>query len=292
MADETVTIDGRVVCFADYGPGDSLPVLWCHAGPGSRFEPAPLVDDATAAGLRLIGIDRPGYGMSTPMPGRTIAGWVGDALAVADSVGIERFAVVGESTGGAYALALAAGAPERVLGVVACCAMTDMRCDECRATMSPLYAHAVWDAPDREAAIAAALEAHGENGSRMVEMAAQLPPSDAALFADPSWLGSMRAEAVPAMFAFGFEGYADDRIADKAGWVDFDVSAITCPVIVLHGSEDVICDPRQARHTSELVPGAELRIVDGLGHFSIAKQIVPALVDLLGPKCGAPLGGA
>lgn len=83
------------------------------------------------------------------------------------------------------------------------------------------------------------------------------------------------------MFSFGFEGYADDRIADKAGWVDFDVSTLSCPVIVLHGSEDIICDPRQARHTSELVPGAELRIVDGLGHFSIAREIVPALADLL-----------
>ncbi len=230
--------------------------------------------------------------MSTPLPGRTIAGWVGDALAVADSIDIERFAAVGESTGGAYALALAALAPERVLGVVACCAMTDMRCEECRSTMSPLHAHAVWDAPDRDAAIAAALEAHGENGSRMVEMAAQLPPSDAALFTDPSWLASMRAEAVPAMFAFGFEGYADDRIADKPGWVDIDVTTVSCPVIVLHGSEDVICDPRQARHTAELVPGAELRIVDGLGHFSIAKQIVPALVDLLASTSGAQLDGA
>lgn len=291
MADDTVTIGRRVVGFADYGPRDGVPVLWCHGGPGSRLEPAPLVDAATDAGLRLIGIDRPGYGMSTPMPGRTIVGWVSDALAVAGVLEIEHFAAAGDSTGGAYALALAVRAPERVLGVLACCAITDMQCDDCRATMSPLHAHAVWDAPDRAAAVAAALEAHGENGSRMVEMAAQLPLSDAALFADPAWLASMRAEAVPAMFAFGLEGYADDRIADKRGWVDFDVSTIRCPVIVLHGSEDVICDPRQAHHTAELVPGAELRIVNGLGHFSIANEVVPALVDLLGPASGPRLAG-
>jgi pimeloyl-ACP methyl ester carboxylesterase len=100
------------------------------------------------------------------------------------------------------------------------------------------------------------------------------------VFSDAAWLASMRAEAVPAMFAFGFQGYADDRIADNAGWVDFDVSTISCRVIVLHGSEDIICDPRQARHTAQLVPGAEVRILDGLGHFSIAKHIVPALIDL------------
>ena len=70
------------------------------------MEPAHLGDEAAEAGLLLIGIDRPGYGMSTPCPGRTIAGWVPDALAVADELGTTKFVAVGESTGGAYALAL------------------------------------------------------------------------------------------------------------------------------------------------------------------------------------------
>src|SRR3954464_6157218 len=123
MADHTLTIDSRLVGFADYGPGDGIPVLWCHGGPGSRFEPAPLADAAATAGLRLIGIDRPGYGLSEPQPGRTLVGWIRDAIAVADRLGAEQFGTVGVSTGGAYALALAAMEPPRVLGVVACAAM-------------------------------------------------------------------------------------------------------------------------------------------------------------------------
>jgi pimeloyl-ACP methyl ester carboxylesterase len=106
---------------ADSGIGDAAAVLWCHGGPGSRLEPAYLRRVASEAGLRIIGIDRPGYGLSTPQPGRTIAAWVPEALAVADHLGLGPFAAVGISTGGAYALALAALAPERVLGVVACC---------------------------------------------------------------------------------------------------------------------------------------------------------------------------
>jgi pimeloyl-ACP methyl ester carboxylesterase len=47
------------------------------------------------------------------------------------------------------------------------------------------------------------------------------------------------------------------------------VADITCPVIVLHGADDVIADPIHARHTAAIVPGAELRILAGLGHFSI-----------------------
>ena len=87
--------------------------------------------------------------------------------------------------------------------------------------------------------------------------------------------------AVPAMFAHGLEGYTDDRLADGPGWTTFDVTDITCPVIVLHGGADVIAHPVHARHTAAIVPGAELRIFDDLGHFSIQDHLVPAIVDVL-----------
>lgn len=274
--------DGRVVGFADYGPPAATAVLWCHGGPGSRIEPAHLAAEADRAGLRIIGVDRPGYGLSTPQPGRTIAGWVPDALAVADHLGIAQFVTVGISTGGAYALALAADAPDRVLGAVACCAMTDMRWPAGRATMSRLHTHAVWEAPDRVAAIAAATEAHGEGGSKMRGdgMAPVLAPSDAELFASTAWIAHAPA-AFRAMFAQGLEGYADDRLADGGGWISFDVSSIRCPVTVLHGRCDRIVNVIHAGHTAELIAHADLVIVDDLGHFSIVTQVVPAIRALL-----------
>ena len=84
-------------------------------------------------------------------------------------------------------------------------------------------------------------------------------------------------EAVPVMFAHGLEGYADDRIADGPGWVDFDVAAIVCPFIVLHGSADVITTVVHAEYTAAIVPGADLRIYDRLGRLSIEDEIVPTL---------------
>lgn len=87
--------------------------------------------------------------------------------------------------------------------------------------------------------------------------------------------------AVPAMVAQGLAGYTDDRLSDGLGWVTFDVADITRPVIVLHGARDLICDPIHARHTAAIVPNAELRIVDDLGHLSIEDQIVPTIIDVL-----------
>ena len=78
------TEDHRVVGFAEYGDSNGVPVITCHGGPGSRLSPKRNAEEAAAAGFRLIGIDRPGYGESSALPGRSIADWTKDALAVAD----------------------------------------------------------------------------------------------------------------------------------------------------------------------------------------------------------------
>jgi pimeloyl-ACP methyl ester carboxylesterase len=175
--------------------------------------------------------------------------------------------------------------PDRVLGVVACCAVTDMRCDKARRTMSVAHAHAVWDAPDRDAALAAAVDAHGINGSKMLDggMNEALAPSDLSLFRDPAWMKHAMA-AFPAMFTHGLEGYADDRLADGGGWTEFDVLTIRCPVTVLHGALDKICPVVNAQHTAEIVPNARLMVYDDLGHFSIVTKVIPAIRDCYAPR--------
>lgn len=279
MKEGTITMpDGRTVGFADYGTPDQIPVLWCHGGPGCRFEPGYVAADAARAGLRLVGIDRPGYGQATPWPGRTIGGWVPDALAVADHLDIERFAVAGCSTGGAYALALASRS-DRVLGAVACCAVTDMRWAPGKAMN--VSCHPVWNAPDREGALAVALVLFGEDGGRMAaESRGDFAEADKALFADPEylryWLGM-----VPEMFAHGVVGYTDDRLADGRGWHDFDVAAITCPVVVLHGGSDALIPVANAHHTAAIVTGATLRTFDEHGHLSIVPEVVGAIRQML-----------
>ena len=280
-SDGEVHVGGRAVAYRDFGPVENTPVIWCHGGPGSRIEPAPHAAAARSAGYRLVGIDRPGYGRSSPWPGRSIAGWIPDGLAVADALGLDQFFSVGVSTGGAYALALAATVPERVVGVVACCALTDMRWPEGRASMVGELTEGVWAAPSREAAMDIATRLFGDGGSGMLDGRAggQLSAPDLAYLVDPAFLAAS-AEGFPAMFAQGVTGYVDDRLADGVGWMSFDISAVRCPVVVLHGELDSLCPVLQAHHTARVVPHARLDIRPEHGHLSIMTEVTEALSTL------------
>lgn len=289
MIDRTLTLaDGRTVKFAEYGHAPDAPVVWCHGGPGTRLEPAALEDEAIQEGLRIIAIDRPGYGGSTPNPGRDIASWVPDAIEVAERAGANRFLTLGVSTGGAYALALAAIAPERVSGVVMCCALTDMQWAEGREMMTEPAISGIWDAPTRGSALAIAESQFGPNGSKILELgssalrqrATELGSADLAAFLDPERLAAMTA-ATQETFAFGLEGYVDDRIADGQGWRSFDVGSIRCPVRVIHGRQDSMVPVAHALHTVEIVPGATAHIYDELGHFTVVQQAIPTLGKML-----------
>jgi pimeloyl-ACP methyl ester carboxylesterase len=280
MREGTITLeDGRTVGFADFGTPDQIAVLWCHGGPSSRLEPESFAASAREAGLRFIGIDRPGYGWSTPQPGRTIGGWVSDAIAVLDHLAIDRFVAVGASTGGAYAMALAASS-NRVLAAVACCAVSDMGWTEGKEMVhgAPL----AWGSRDREKVMAIATEQFGANGSKVDVHSGgiPLPPSDRALFADPEYLACWLRN-VKQMFVQGVAGYADDRLADGVGWGSFNVGKVTCPVAVIHGGSDNFVPVAHARHTATIVPGATLRICEPLGHFSIANEMVSTVSELL-----------
>jgi pimeloyl-ACP methyl ester carboxylesterase len=89
-------------------------------------------------------------------------------------------------------------------------------------------------------------------------------------------------ENFPAMFTFGVQGYADDRLADGPGWGSFDVDAVSCPVIVAHGTADVVCPPVNAETTAKVVPNAQLRWFEGDGHFSVVRHVPDLIAELRG----------
>jgi pimeloyl-ACP methyl ester carboxylesterase len=118
--------DGRTLHVYDAPPDGADPrlvVFWHHGTPNTGVPPEPLFPAAAQHGIRWVSYDRPGYGGSTPHPGRDIASAAADVSSVADALGIRQFAVMGHSGGGSHALACGALLPQQVVGVVCVVAM-------------------------------------------------------------------------------------------------------------------------------------------------------------------------
>jgi pimeloyl-ACP methyl ester carboxylesterase len=114
--DRTIRLpDGRYLGFAEYGAAAGKTLLYFHGHPGARFEARFLAEAASRANIRLIGIDRPGMGMSTYQRARRLLDWPRDVVAFADNLGLDLFAVVGFSGGGPYALACRQAIPGRLI---------------------------------------------------------------------------------------------------------------------------------------------------------------------------------
>ena len=113
-ADVTRAADGRTLAYAEWGNPEGFPVFSLHGTPGSRLGRHYDESAYVEAGARVITYDRPGYGESERHPGRHVVDCVEDVRALADHLGIDRFAVMGGSGGGPHALAVTARLPHRV----------------------------------------------------------------------------------------------------------------------------------------------------------------------------------
>ncbi|WP_017545022.1 alpha/beta fold hydrolase [Nocardiopsis prasina] len=269
MRDATVELHGRTVAYTDIGDPAGTPVLYAHGAPMSRRNLGDQDEAFAAAGLRVITADRPGYGGSSPAPGRTLTGWVDDAAALADSLGVDRFLVAAHSSGGPYGVAVSALLPERVRGTVVLGGVTDFAWEpgwegysEVERTMMRL--------PDERAALEWG-ELH--LGSSPTEW----PEPDSRLFAS-RYVPHLAAAAKDA-FAQGVGGYTQDSWVQGRPWA-FDPAAAHSPFVVVHGDADTIVPIAHSRHTAGLVPGAELRVLPGHGHVTVLWELPDLLAEL------------
>ena len=112
--------DGRNLSQHTYGSKDGEPVFYFHGFPNSSLEAEIFKGDslATELNIRLIAVDRPGYGGSDGQKNRTMERWAKDVADLADDLGLEKFSILGYSGGGPFALACAYWIPERLKKVV------------------------------------------------------------------------------------------------------------------------------------------------------------------------------
>jgi pimeloyl-ACP methyl ester carboxylesterase len=256
---------GRTLHVYDAGPPDGgrFPVIWQHGTPNVGAPPEPLFAAADRLGLRWVSFDRPGYGGSTVAPGRTVSSVAGDVATVADALGIDRFAVVGYSGGGTYALGCAAVLGSRVRAVLSLAGIAPYGADglDWFAGMVPSGVAALGTAAaGRE--VRAALETSG------FAYDARFTEADLAVFEGPwGWLGKVAGSGLDA----GPYGQIDDDVSYTLPW-GCDPGAITAPVLLLHGTADRIIPAGHGSWLAAHCPTAELRPCDGDSHFTIVKH--------------------
>jgi pimeloyl-ACP methyl ester carboxylesterase len=274
LGDTVNLYDGRRLGYAEWGLPGGPPVLGFLGTSLSSL--AHLGDEAPrAAGVRLVLVDRPGYGSSDFQPGRALLDWPADVAELGDALGIERFAVFGMSGGGPHAAACGFALPDRVTAVSLVSSpgpVWDRR--ELLYSLPPHRQELVPLAEREPSAVARQLLE--DCRSELDEAAEDSREGDVA---DPDLRERFRAAARETATR-GPEGYAHDLfLLFFAPW-GFAPEEIRVPVQIWHGDKDEAVSPAVAEFFARTIPDAELRMVPGEGHlllWSHAEEILSPL---------------
>jgi pimeloyl-ACP methyl ester carboxylesterase len=271
------TPDGRILAVEEAGDPDGLPLLVHNGTPNSRHLYAPVVADAAARGLRVIGYDRPGYGGSSPQPNRVIADCAADVRAICAALGIDRLVTWGISGGGPHVLATAALLPDLVIAAASLAALAPYNADGLD-WFEGMGQDNVDDLKlaltDEPAALARCEEQRADALAATAEtLAATMPslltPTDAAVFTGElaEYLDFSGREGLAA----SAEGLFADGEAFAHPW-GFDPATISVPLLVVHGREDLFVPFGHGQWLATHIPGAEARLLDQDGHLTLLQN--------------------
>jgi pimeloyl-ACP methyl ester carboxylesterase len=264
--------DGRLVRVQTWGPARGDAVFLMHGTPGSRLSPRPRDEALEHAGVRLICYDRPGFGDSVRLPGRAVAHAASDTNAVADSLGLDSFAVVGRSGGAPHALACAALLPGRVKTVAALAGLAPYDTPDLDwfSGMSQdnvaEFSSALWGEESLTQFLKPAVEGIRESPHDTLPFdEAALPENDRRVVSDPV-LQTMFREGFAEALKHSGVGWVDDDLSFCRPW-GFDVSDISAPTLIWHGEQDELSPPDHSRWLAKQIEGAELRLDAATGHM-------------------------
>lgn len=282
---------GRRLSFAEYGTRSGQPVIWMHGTPGGRRQiPFAAREYAVRNGLRIIGIDRPGIGSSTPHVYDSVLDWTGDLEVLLDTLEVDTLHVIGLSGGGPYALAAGAAMPDRVHGVAVMGGVAPTKGVDAAAggiiqlavRLAPLLRPArvpLGFAITRTIRIVRPLAGLG-----LGLYAAVQPPGDKALLARPEFKAMFLDDLLNGA-RFQTTAPLADLLLFTRHW-GFDLADVTVPVTWWHGDDDHIVPFAHGSHCVERLPDATLSVIDGeshLGGLGVAEEVLGALREL-GPR--------
>jgi len=286
--------DGRREGFAEFGDPAGRPVVWLHGTPGARRQiPDEARVYAAANGIRLLGIDRPGVGLSTPYVYPQIRDFASDLATIADALDIEDMAIVGLSGGGPFALAAGAvlGTRVRAVGVLGGVAPTKGP----DSIDGGLVAVGVRCAPllrvgrlPLSLSLAALLRTLGPLASPLVDLYARVSPSGDRRLLNRAEIKAMFIDDLFGLTRHRFEGPIADVIAFTEDW-GFRLEEVRTPVVWWHGDADHIVPFSHGVHMTERLPHSQLRVLSGESHLAglgIAREILETMLEMW--ELGAP----
>jgi pimeloyl-ACP methyl ester carboxylesterase len=247
-------------------------VLAFHGAPGSRlwcpddYDPGKTT---TECGVRLITIDRPGYGRSDPKPAHRVADWPDDVEQLLDVLEIRECPVVGVSAGGPYALACAARLPHRV-----------SRAGSVGGVAPAFHVPGVWEVLSEEwrAVVESAL--HDPFGALATARPRwQWLADDPDSIGDPAgwpevdrWLAEDSSMRVPLVASVreagrqGIDGYAWDQLACSLPW-NFELHEVAVETWLWQGEEDSMTYRVEFELLCRRIPPAHGVLYPGEGHL-------------------------
>jgi pimeloyl-ACP methyl ester carboxylesterase len=270
-----VLAGGRRLGFAEYGDPRGLPVFALHGTPGSRLMFALSHRAARERGLRLIAPERPGYGLSSFRRSVTLLDHAQDIAALADAFGFRRFALVGISGGGPYAVAAASAMPERIVllalvGPVGPIADHGRQMRLSRGHRLLFGSLARWPFATRAffLGLRRLLRTAPEIAYRGLQ--ARVPPSDRAILARDDVKENLRA-AVREGLRAGVEGAVQDVSLFCAPW-GLALSSIDASSVLWQGSDDSIVPPDASYLLARTLANCRLDVTPGAGHYWVFGQ--------------------
>jgi pimeloyl-ACP methyl ester carboxylesterase len=282
--------DGRCLTFHTSGAPTGTPVFLLHGTPGSRNGPKPRGSVLYRLGVRLIAYDRPGYGGSARHLGRSVADAAADVATIADSLGLDRFAVAGRSGGGPHALACAALLGERVTrtAVLVGVAPADAKGLDWFDGMTEHNVNAYSTADADAAMLIERLSLRARVLARAPEthidtLLPQMTASDRRVVSDVA-IRRLLADTYSEALRSGPYGWIDDVFAFRDGW-GFSFEDIRGPVLLWHGADDNFSPVSHTHWMAARIPQAEIHVKADSAHFG-AVEILP---DLLSWLVGRPM---
>jgi len=275
---------GRRLAYAQYGDAQGRPAFYFHGFPGSRLEAATATETAREAGVRLIAVDRPGYGASDPRPGRALLDWPGDIAQLADRLDLADFSIAGYSGGAPYALACGAKLGRRVRAVAVLCGLgpPETQLD----VPGMMWHNRLGLAIGRRAPFVArpVLAIGGPLLARAAPLAiANLRRHSAACdrmaLDDPAFRRNLE-RSFREGFAQGGSGAAGDAAIYGCDW-GFKLDQIAVPVHLWHGEDDRVLPVAMGRRLAALLPGCRAEYLEGEGHFSFAFRCLGRVFEAL-----------